>query len=100
MIVRRAWILLITHEIQSVRDRQKEGLENIPRSFQKNLELKQNKNKNTQLKLGSPNIARELTLLDRGHDSLYDLRWVCQGLTPPKEHARISAIRRCFHMLK
>lgn len=50
------------------------------------------------MKLGSPNIAREMTLLDRGHDfTLYDLRLVDQDLTS-KEHARISAIRNFFLM--
>lgn len=50
------------------------------------------------MKLGSPNIAREMTLLDRGHDfTLYDLRQVDQDLTS-KEHARISAIRNFFLM--
>lgn len=50
------------------------------------------------MKLGSPNIAREMTLLDRGHDfTLYDLRQVDQDLTS-KEHAIISAIRIFFLM--
>lgn len=84
-------ILIATHETESVRDRQNKGSKNIPRSFQHSLELKQNKHK-----LGSPNITREMTLLDRGHDfTLYDLRQVDQDLTS-KEHARISAIRNFF----